>query len=67
MIKDYQFFKETLNQAIKNSNLDIGAVYFILKNTMIEIEALYYNQINKELMEEAERETIIFSEQKGEE
>ena len=69
MIKDYQYFKDTINHAIKNSKLDIGAVYFILKNTLIEIEALYYAQINKELMEEAPTETIKFNpnEEQGEE
>lgn len=52
MIKNYQILKETLNIAIQNSNLDIGAVYFILKDTLSTIEKLYYSQINKECIEE---------------
>lgn len=52
MIKDYQLFKEKILKDISNNNLDIGATYFILKNILIEIEALYYAQINKELLEE---------------
>lgn len=54
MIKNYQIFKETLNLVIQNSNLDIGAVYFILKDTLSYTEKLYYSQINKECMEEQE-------------
>lgn len=55
MIKKYQIFKETVNNAIKDSNLDIGAVYFILKDIFSDIEKIYYAQINKELLEEAEK------------
>lgn len=62
MIKDYQLFKEKITYDIQHSNLDIGAIYFILKNTLIEIEALYYAQINKEMLEAAPSQ-----EQKGEE
>jgi hypothetical protein len=51
-IKNYQIFKENLNQIIQNSNLDIGAVYFIMKDTLKDIEMLYYSQINSEMMEE---------------
>ena len=32
MIKNYQIFRETINSTIKNSGLDIGIVYFILKS-----------------------------------
>ena len=56
MIKDYQLFKEKLTYDIQHSNLDIGAIYFILKNTFIEIEALYYAQINKEMLEAPSQE-----------
>ena len=55
MIKNYQLFKEKINYVIQNSGLDIGAVYFILKDIFGEIEKLYYAQINKEFMEEAEK------------
>lgn len=55
MIKNYQLFKEKINYIIQNSGLDIGAVYFILKDIFSEIEKLYYAQINKECMEEAEK------------
>lgn len=52
MIKNYQILKETINKAIQNSGLDIGAVYFILKDVYTDIEKLYYSQINRECLEE---------------
>lgn len=55
MIRNYQLFKEKINYVIQNSGLDIGAVYFILKDIFLEIEKLYYAQINKECLEEAEK------------
>lgn len=53
MIKKYQIFKETLKKVIQDSELDIGVIYFILKDLFIELESVYYAQINKELIEEA--------------
>lgn len=57
MTKDYQFLKEAINQNIVNSNLDIGAVYFILKDIYFEIERNYYIRINQELLEEQKQNT----------
>lgn len=54
MIKNYQIFKETIHNIIQTSGLDIGVVYFILKDIFKEIETLYYTQINSELMKESE-------------
>ena len=53
MIKNYQLFKESINKLIQKSGLDVGIVYFILKDIFKEIEALYYSQINRELIEES--------------
>ena len=55
MIKHYQIFKETINNVIQNSNLDIGAAYFILKDIFSEIEKAYYAQLNMEFIEEAKK------------
>lgn len=55
MIRNYQLFKEKINYVIQNSELDIGAVYFILKDIFGEIEKLYYAQLNNECMEEAKK------------
>lgn len=52
MIKNYQFFKETINKLIAESGLDIGAVYFIMKDTFNEIEKVYYSRLNSELLAE---------------
>ena len=56
MIKDYQILKERISRSIEASNLDIGAVYFILKVIMSGIENLYYIQVNSELMAETDEE-----------
>lgn len=55
MIKHYQILKETINNVIQNSNLDIGAAYFILKDIFSEIEKAYYAQLNMEFIEEAKK------------
>ena len=54
MIKNYQILKEQINYSIENSSLDIGAAYFIMKDIMNNLEHLYYAQINKECLENAE-------------
>lgn len=56
MIKNYQLLKESINALIQKSGMDIGAVYFILKDIFREIETLYYSQINREIMEESKEE-----------
>lgn len=55
MIKKYQIFKEKINYIIQNSNLDIGAVYFILKDIFGEVEKTYYAQLNEECLKEAQK------------
>lgn len=55
MVKNYQILKEQINYAISNSSLDIGAAYFIVKDILNDLEHLYYVQVNKECLEEANR------------
>ncbi|MCI8597927.1 MAG: hypothetical protein HFJ10_05735 [Lachnospiraceae bacterium] len=55
MIKKYQILKESMNGLIQNSGLDIGAAYFILKDVFSEVEKIYFAQLNKECLEEAEK------------
>ncbi len=54
MAKKYQLLKEQISYSISESGLDIGAAYFILKDVMNNLEHLYYAQINKECLEEAQ-------------
>lgn len=37
----YDIFYKTLMNVIQNSGLDVGAVYFILKDILHEVESLY--------------------------
>ena len=62
MIKNYQILKESIHNLIVNSKLDIGAIYFILKDIFQEIEKLYFAQINKELIEEQNQQDIDMKE-----
>ena len=62
MIKNYQILKESINSIIQNSGLDVGIVYFIFKDIFREIEALYYSQINRELIEESKEENEAIEE-----
>lgn len=55
MIKKYQILKEQVNYVIQNSGLDIGIVYFIMKDVMNNLEKLYYAQLNKECLEDSKK------------
>ena len=56
MIKNYELIYQQIKNIITNSDLDIGAIYFILKNIFIETEALYYQQLKVELQQEQKGE-----------
>ena len=56
MISRYEAFKQTIKQYIQSCGLDIGIVYFIMKDIFKEIENLYYAQLNKEAIEDAENQ-----------
>ena len=53
MIRNYQILREQINYAIQNSDLDIGAAYFIVKDVFQTLEKMYYAQINTEFIEES--------------
>ena len=55
MIK-YERFRQTIREVIQNSELDVGAVFFILKDVLGEVESLYRQQIQKELTQEETEE-----------
>lgn len=56
MIKNYEILYQQIKNMIINSELDIGAVYFILKNIFIEIEAMYYQQVKIEIQQQEQGE-----------
>ena len=53
MTKDFHILKETINSAIQNSNMEIGAVYYVIKDVYRDMENLYYARINQELLQES--------------
>lgn len=52
MIKDYNDFRNVTVYNIQNSGLDVGVVYFILKDILTEVEKTYISQVNKEIADE---------------
>ena len=49
-------YKTKLVELVNESGLPIGAVYFISKNIMSEIEKTYYASINSETIEQTKEE-----------
>jgi predicted house-cleaning noncanonical NTP pyrophosphatase (MazG superfamily) len=55
---DCEYFRENIKNIIQNSGLNIGTVYFIMKDLCNELENSYYNQVNFEaqkLQEETQK------------
>jgi hypothetical protein len=46
---DCEYFRENVKALIQNSGLNIGTVYFIMKDFCNDLEASYYNQVNFEV------------------
>ena len=55
----YEKLKRTLMDIIQSSELEVGIVYFILKDILREVEKLYYTQIQKELDDSKEESNNI--------
>ena len=47
-------YKNSLIELVNGSGLPIGAVYFITKNIMTEVENTYYGSLNAESVEHVE-------------
>lgn len=56
MTSQYEALRQSVSQLIQNSCLDIGGVYFILKDIMSQLEKIYYAQLNKEALESAQNQ-----------
>lgn len=52
----YEKFKEAILDVIQSSGLDVGVVYFILKDITGQIQALYMQQLQKEANKEQKEE-----------
>lgn len=58
MTKDYRILRDTLEQVIQNSGLNIGAVYYITKDLLNDLEKLFMAQVNDECLAETKTENI---------
>lgn len=56
-------FDENLKSLIQSSNLPVGVVYYILKNTTQQIEMQYYALINSLSLQQSEEESLPSSEE----
>lgn len=56
MTKDYRILRDTLEQVIQNSGLNIGAVYYITKDLLNDLEKLFIAKVNDECLAEAHNE-----------
>lgn len=54
MLKDYQILRETILNVMNNSPLDAGAIFYVFKDIMRDLESAYYAGINTELLKEQE-------------
>ena len=52
----YQNFVDGIKNLINESNLDIGAVYYILKDIYRDIEILYYKTMANEMRQNIKKE-----------
>lgn len=53
MAKEYQILRQTFDKVIAGSPLDIGGIYYVLKDLFRDVENQYFAQINSELINEA--------------
>lgn len=57
MALQHFLLKEQISNYINNSGLNIGDVYFIIKNIYLEIERMYEKQVQIEWNEHIEEES----------
>jgi len=56
MTSQYETLRQSVNQLIQSSCLDIGGAYFVIKDIMNQLEKIYYAQLNKEALENAQNQ-----------
>lgn len=56
-------FRDEISNVINNAQLPIDAVYYVMKDIMIELETVYYNEIALEKQLKQEEEKIETDEQ----
>lgn len=50
-----EFFKNSMVDTINNSGLEIGIVYYVLKDILKDFEGNYFDYLNSALQEEREK------------
>ena len=52
MNKNYESFRNGVMYIIRSSGLDIGVIFYILKDLLREVEEIYSNTLRQEIEEE---------------
>ena len=52
MIKDYYVFENVMKSNIRECGLDIGVIYYIMKNILTDIQKEYESQVRLEAAQE---------------
>lgn len=64
MNRSYEVFRNNVINTIQNSDIELGAAYYILKDVLGEVEKAYSHSIQQEL--EAEAQQAAEAEQESE-
>ena len=67
MNKNYEAFRNNIIYAVRSSGLELGSIYYILKDIMSEVERDYSNVIQQELEAERQMQMEIEAEQRAKE
>ena len=55
MNKNYESFRNGIMYIMRTSGLEIGAIFYILKDIIREVEEMYSNTLRQEIAEEERR------------
>ena len=67
MNKNYEAFRNGIMYLMRSSGLEIGGIFYVLKDILREVEGVYSNTINQEIEEEERQRREAEEKQKAEE
>jgi len=56
MNKNYESFRNGIMYVMRTSGLELGAIFYVLKDILREVEEMYSNTIRQEIEEEERRQ-----------
>ena len=67
MNKNYESFRNGIMYIMRTSGLELGAIFYVLKDILREVEEMYSNTIRQEIEEEERRQREAEETRKAEE